>query len=254
VIITSATIDPERFAGHFGEDVPIVEVSGRTYPVEVRYRRDPEAEDFDQVEAIADAVEELLREPDGDILVFLSGEREIRDTADALTGPLRRPRRPAAVRAPVGGRAAARLQAPRHAPRRAGHERRRDVAHRARHPLRRRPGHGAHQPLQRAAQGAAAADRAGLAGVGRPAQGPLRAHVGGASASACTPRRTSLERPRFTDPEILRTSLAAVILQMAAIGLGDIEAFPFLDPPDRRQVRDGIEPARRSSGARRRQR
>src|SRR6185295_13501733 len=90
LIITSATIDPERFARHFG-DAPVVEVSGRTYPVEVRYRpvedeRDP---DRDQTDAIGDAVEELLREPPGDVLVFLSGEREIRDTAEALQGRLR---------------------------------------------------------------------------------------------------------------------------------------------------------------------
>ncbi|NED86236.1 ATP-dependent helicase, partial [Streptomyces sp. SID11233] len=87
VIITSATIDPERFSRHFG-DAPIVEVSGRTYPVEVRYRpllaEDSEEPDRDQTTAIIDAVEELRREPSGDILVFLSGEREIRDTADAL--------------------------------------------------------------------------------------------------------------------------------------------------------------------------
>ncbi len=86
VIVTSATIDPERFSRHF-EDAPIVEVSGRTYQVEVRYR--PPHEDTDQTDAIGDAVEELLRERPGDILVFLSGEREIRDTADALEGRLR---------------------------------------------------------------------------------------------------------------------------------------------------------------------
>jgi len=88
VIITSATIDPERFARHFGEDTPVVEVSGRTYPVEVRYRgEDPDAvTDVDPVDAIGDAVDELLREPPGDVLVFLSGEREIRDAADALAG------------------------------------------------------------------------------------------------------------------------------------------------------------------------
>ena len=86
MIVTSATIDPERFAAHF-DDAPIVEVSGRTYPVEVRYR-EPD-EDTDQTDAIGDAVEELLRERPGDILVFLSGEREIRDTADALEGRLR---------------------------------------------------------------------------------------------------------------------------------------------------------------------
>ena len=94
VIITSATIDPERFAEHFakatGAEVPIVEVSGRSYPVEVRYRPvvdpdDPDADpDRDQLDAIGDAVRELQREGDGDILVFLPGEREIRDTADAL--------------------------------------------------------------------------------------------------------------------------------------------------------------------------
>ena len=86
VIVTSATIDPERFSAHF-DGAPIVEVSGRTYPVEVRYR--PPDEDTDQTDAIGDAVEELLRERPGDILVFLSGEREIRDTADALEGRLR---------------------------------------------------------------------------------------------------------------------------------------------------------------------
>jgi ATP-dependent helicase HrpA len=85
VIVTSATIDPERFAAHFG-DAPIVEVSGRTYPVEVRYR---EPTRTDQTDAIGDAVDELLRERPGDILVFLSGEREIRDTADALDGRVR---------------------------------------------------------------------------------------------------------------------------------------------------------------------
>src|SRR4051812_5236045 len=94
LIITSATIDPRRFAAHFG-DAPVVEVSGRTYPVEVRYRPvvDPDApeadSDRDQIDAIGDAVGELLREKRGDILVFLSGEREIRDTADALRGRFR---------------------------------------------------------------------------------------------------------------------------------------------------------------------
>lgn len=87
VVITSATIDPERFSRHFG-DAPIVEVSGRTYPVEVRYRplleEDSDDSDRDQITAICDAVEELQGEGKGDILVFLSGEREIRDTADAL--------------------------------------------------------------------------------------------------------------------------------------------------------------------------
>src|ERR671916_1477606 len=83
--ITSATIDPQRFSAHFG-DAPVVEVSGRTYPVEVRYR--PVEEEADQADAIGDAVQELHREGPGDVLVFLSGEREIRDTAEALRGRL----------------------------------------------------------------------------------------------------------------------------------------------------------------------
>src|SRR5580700_2286239 len=85
VIITSATIDPERFAAAFS-GAPIVEVSGRTYPVEVRYRPPREGEDADVGQAISDAVDELSAEGPGDILVFLSGEREIRDTADLLSG------------------------------------------------------------------------------------------------------------------------------------------------------------------------
>src|SRR4051794_24696993 len=102
LIITSATIDPQRFAEHFG-DAPVVEVSGRTYPVEVRYRPvvdpdDPSSDpDRDQVDAIGDAAEELMREGRGDILVFLSGEREIRDTADALRGRLRSAKDPVEV-------------------------------------------------------------------------------------------------------------------------------------------------------------
>ena len=180
LIITSATIDPERFSRHFG-GAPIVEVSGRTYPVEVRYRplADPDDPDRDQTDAIGDAVDELLREPAGDVLVFLSGEREIRDTADALAGRLRpRRRHPAALRAALDARAAARVQAARRAPRRARHERRRDVADGAGHPLRGRSRHGADQPLQRAAEGPATADRADLAGLGGPAQGPLRPRRG----------------------------------------------------------------------------
>src|SRR5215213_10216577 len=90
LIITSATIDPQRFSRHFG-DAPVVEVSGRTYPVETRYRPIASDQDLDrdQTDAIGDAVDELLREAPGDVLVFLSGEREIRDTAEALGGRLR---------------------------------------------------------------------------------------------------------------------------------------------------------------------
>ncbi len=236
VIITSATIDPERFAKHF-DDAPIIEVSGRTYPVEVRYR-EPE-EDADQTDAIGDAVDELLREPPGDILVFLSGEREIRDTAEALEGrfnnveilPLFARQSTAAqqrVWKPHKGRrvvlatnvAETSLTVPgiRYVvdPGTA-----RISRYSARLKVQRLP----IEPISQAS----ADQRKGR--CGRVADG---------IAIRLFSEENFDERPRFTDPEILRTSLAAVILQMAAIDLGDIEAFPFLDPPDRRQVRDGI--------------
>ena len=130
VIITSATIDTERFSQHFG-NAPVVEVSGRSFPVEVRYRPiGEEAGDRrDQTQAIGDAVQELMREGPGDILVFLSGEREIRDAAEALTRlDLKGDRAAPAVRAAVGHRPAPRLRPPPRAPDRAGHQRRRDLA------------------------------------------------------------------------------------------------------------------------------
>ena len=174
LIITSATIDPQRFAAHFG-DAPVVEVSGRTYPVEVRYRPWGTRR-RDQTDAIGDAVEELLREPPGDVLVFLSGEREIRDTAEALQGRLRPDVEILPLYARLSNARAAAACSSRSGARRdrARDERRGDVADRARDPLRGRSRHRPDQPLQRAAEGPAAADRAGLAGVGRPAQGPLR--------------------------------------------------------------------------------
>ena len=147
-------------------------MSGRTYPVEVRYR-EPE-EDADQTDAIGDAVDELLREPPGrHPRVPVRRARDPRHRGGAR-GPLQQRRDPAAVRAPVHGRAATRVEAAQGPARRARHQRGRDVADRARHPLRRGPRHGPHLPLQRASEGAAAADRADLAGLRRPAQGPLR--------------------------------------------------------------------------------
>ena len=182
---------PRALRRHFG-DAPVVEVSGRTYPVEVRYRPVEDA-DRDQADAIGDAVDELLREGPGDVLVFLSGEREIRDTADALRGRLGAPtsrscRSTRGCRPPSSSASSSRTRGRRVVLATNVAETSLTVPG---HPLRRRPGHGADQPLQRAAEGPAAADRADLAGVGRPAQGPLRAHVATASASASTPRRTS---------------------------------------------------------------
>ncbi len=183
VVITSATIDPERFSKHFN-DAPIINVSGRSYPVEMRYRAvllDEEDETaVDEQEAILAAVDELWREQSGDILVFLSGEREIRETAESL-----RKHHPTALRsvaavfAPGAGRAATRVQAIGPAAHRARHQRGRDLADRARHPRRHRHRRGAHQPLQPSQPAAAPAHREDLAGVRQPALGPLRSRGSG---------------------------------------------------------------------------
>ena len=193
VIITSATIDPRALRRHFG-DAPVVEVSGRTYPVEVRYRplADADDPDRDQTDAIGDAVEELLREREGDVLVFLCGEREIRDTAEALGGRLRADIDILPLYARLSTREQQRVFKP-HGGRRVVLAT--NVAETSltvpgiRYVV--DPGHGADQPLQRAAEGPAAADRADLAGLGRPAQGPLRARRRRHLRSGSTPRRTS---------------------------------------------------------------
>ena len=179
VIITSATIDPDRFSKHFG-DAPVVEVSGRTYPVEVRYRPladpdEPGDEPQDQIQGILDAVAELRRDGPGDILVFLSGEREIRDTADALSDADGLEVLPLYARLSAAEQHRV-FQAALTPPRRAGHQRGRDLAHGPRHPLRDRSRHRADLPVQPPDQGAAAAHRAHLAGVGQPAHRPLRPH------------------------------------------------------------------------------
>jgi ATP-dependent helicase HrpA len=253
LVITSATIDPQRFSAHFG-DAPIVEVSGRTYPVEVRYRPlaiEPEdddedgagdgpAADRDPTEAIGDAVDELLREGPGDVLVFLSGEREIRDTADALTGRLPGDVEVLPLYARLSNDEQNRVFR--------AHDRRRVVlatnvaetsvtvpgiryvvdpgtARISRYSARLKVQRLPIEPISQAS----ADQRKGR--CGRTADGICIRLYSEEDFAA---------RPRFTDPEILRTSLAAVILQMAAQGLGDIEAFGFLDPPDRRQIRDGV--------------
>ena len=238
VIITSATIDPERFSRHF-EGAPIVEVSGRTYPVEVRYRPVEDA-DRDQEDAIADAVEELQREGPGDVLVFLSGEREIRDAADVLRGRLG----PTTDVLPLYARLSASEQQRVFKP----HAKRRVVlatnvaetsltvpgvryvidtgtARISRYSARLKV---QRLPIEPVSQ-ASADQRKGRSGRTSPG-----------IAIRLYDEEDFDARPRYTDPEILRTNLASVILQMAAIGLGQMEDFPFLDPPDRRQVRDGV--------------
>ena len=260
VIVTSATIEPERFARHFN-GAPIVEVSGRTYPVEIRYRPlevpvateagdDPDDPDHeivrtetrDPTEAIVDAIGELEAEPPGDVLVFLSGEREIRDTADALRGLVDQGTEVLPLYARLSTAEQQKVFTPSTARRRivlatnvaetsltvpgiryvvdpgtariSRYSRRTKVQ---RLPI---------EPISQAS----AAQRAGRSG--RTAPGVcIRLYAESDFES----------RPRYTDPEILRTNLAAVILQMAALKLGDIEDFPFLDPPDARSIRDGVQ-------------
>lgn len=261
VIITSATIDPERFAEHFsgfggpspdgrGGRAPIVEVSGRTYPVEVRYRPvadpdDPSADpDRDQVQAIVDAVDELGREDPGDVLVFLSGEREIRDTADALTKHFTRQRGATEV-LPLYARLSSAEQ------------------HRVFQPHRGRrvvlatnvaetsltvpgikyvvdPGTARISRYSHRLK----VQRLPIEPVSQASANQRKGRCGRVSDGVCI-RLYSEEdfesRPEFTEPEILRTNLASVILQMTALGLGDIAAFPFVEPPDRRNVKAGVD-------------
>lgn len=250
VVITSATIDVERFAAHF--DAPVVEVSGRTYPVEVRYRpllelpeddEDGEPVQRDQTEAIVDAVRELSAEGPGDVLVFLPGEREIRDTADAFDA-LRSDRLEIV---PLYSRLSAADQ----------------------HKV-----FSSHSSLVRRVVLATNVAETSLTvpgiryvvdtGVARISRYSVRTKVqrlpiepiSQASANQRSGRCGRVSegiairlyseedfeaRPEFTDPEILRTNLASVILQMASLRLGDIARFPFVEPPDRRNVKAGLD-------------
>ncbi|MFL6094796.1 MAG: ATP-dependent RNA helicase HrpA, partial [Blastococcus sp.] len=249
LVITSATIDVERVAAHFS-GAPVVEVSGRTYPVEVRYRPvvDPDAEegdpgsdpDRDQVTAILDAVDELVAEGPGDILVFLAGEREIRDTQDALA---ERDLRNTEI-VPLYSRLSA---ADQHKIFTAHSGRRIVLATNVAETSLTVPGiryvidpgtarisRYSHRtkvqrlPIEPVSQ-ASARQRSGRSGRTSP----------GIAIRLYTEADFEA-RPEFTDPEILRTNLASVLLQMASLDLGDIAEFPFVDPPDRRAVADGV--------------
>ncbi|MFI5884927.1 ATP-dependent RNA helicase HrpA [Streptomyces sp. NPDC051554] len=244
VVITSATIDPERFSRHFGE-APIIEVSGRTYPVEVRYRPlledESEDSDRDQITAICDAVEELQGEGKGDILVFLSGEREIRDTADALTKKNYRFTEVLPLYARLSHAEQHRVFQ-QHTGRRIvlatnvaetsltvpgikyvidpGFARISRYSHRTK------------------------VQRLPIEAVSQASANQRKGRCGRTSDGICIRLYSEddfLARPEFTDAEILRTNLASVILQMTAAGLGEIEKFPFIDPPDHRNIRDGVQ-------------
>src|SRR6266571_2068181 len=286
VIITSATIDPERLSRHFGGaeaskhsaggeaskhsagaestersrggesaghrgDAPVIEVSGRAYPVETRYRPladpcDPVKEPKDQVQGISDAVAELIAEGPGDILVFLSGEWEIRDAADALAD------RDDIDVLPLYARLSAAEQ---HRVFAGGDTRKQGQPHRRRVVLATNvaetsltvpgiryvvdPGTAR---ISRYSQ-RTKVQRLPIEPVSQASANQRKGRCGRTSDGVCI-RLYSEEdfasRPEFTDPEILRTNLASVILQMAALDLGEMADFPFVDPPDSRNVADGV--------------
>ncbi|WP_432195923.1 ATP-dependent RNA helicase HrpA [Streptomyces sp. bgisy027] len=244
VVITSATIDPERFSRHFG-DAPIVEVSGRTYPVEVRYRplleEDSEDADRDQITAICDAVEELQGEGKGDILVFLSGEREIRDTADAL---VKRNYRFTEV-LPLYARLS---HAEQHRVFQQHTGRRIVLATNVAETSLTVPGikYVIDPGFARISRYShrTKVQRLPIEPVSQASANQRKGRCGRTSDGICIRLYSEddfVARPEFTDAEILRTNLASVILQMTAAGLGDIEKFPFIDPPDHRNIRDGVQ-------------
>ncbi|RDE71475.1 ATP-dependent RNA helicase HrpA [Aggregatibacter segnis] len=239
VIITSATIDVERFSKHFN-NAPIIEVSGRTYPVEVRYRAVAEEDDQDQLQGILNAVDELQAEGRGDILIFMNGEREIRDTAEAL----QKQNLKHTEILPLFARLSAQEQ------------------NKIFHP----------SGLNRIVLATNVAEtsltvpgikyvidpgtarisrysyrtkvqRLPIEPISQASANQRKGRCGRVSEGICI-RLYSEEdfnnRPEFTDPEILRTNLASVILQMTALGLDDIEAFPFVDAPDKRHIQDGV--------------
>ncbi|WP_336923970.1 ATP-dependent RNA helicase HrpA [Aquipuribacter sp. SD81] len=247
LVITSATIDPQKFADHFG-GAPVVEVSGRTYPVEIRYRpysgdeADP-ADDRDEPQAVVDAVTELLTEGDGDVLVFCSGEREIREAVDALRAQLAGSVVGLEV-LPLYARLSAADQHRIFAP----HAGTRVVvstnvaetsltvpgiryvvdtglARISRYSVRTKVQRLPVEPISQAS----ATQRAGRSG--RLAPGVAIRLYGEADHDA---------RPEFTEPEVRRTNLASVLLQLTSLGIDDVEELDWLDPPDPRQVKDGL--------------
>ena len=308
LIVTSATIDPEKFSRHFG-GAPVVEVSGRTYPVEIRYRPygmdesgegetadgdvaddgvvddgvgDVEGADgtaatggsarpgsvsgstrktaydvvrgptptgrdaLDQVGAIIGAVDELLPAGDGDILVFLSGEREITDTADAVRAHLKaRGFHAATIEVlPLYGRLSMADQHRVFAP---SGRRRIVLATNVAETSLTVPGiryvidPGTARISRYSSR--TKVQRLPIEKISRASAGQRAGRCGRVADGICIRLYSESDfdaRPEFTDPEIARTSLASVILRMAALGLGDVESFPFLEPPDTKQITDGI--------------
>lgn len=246
VIITSATIDAERFSQHFN-GAPVLEVSGRTYPVEILYRplheTDEDEAEIELTDAIVDAADELARYGDGDILVFLPGEREIREAAEALRkSPLRRHDEILPLFARLSAAEQHKIFHP------GGTKRRIVLATNVAETSLTVPGikYVIDTGLARVKRYSARAKVEQLH-VEKISQAAARQRAGRCGrVSAGVAVRLYAEddfnsRPEFTDPEIVRSNLAAVILRMAALKLGDVAAFPFLEAPDQRYINDGFQ-------------
>ncbi|MFQ5508459.1 MAG: ATP-dependent RNA helicase HrpA [Leptospirillia bacterium] len=247
VVITSATIDTARFAEHF--NAPVIEVSGRTYPVETRYRPpqdpDPDSRTQDPNAALLAAVDEAATEgkgrDNGDILVFLPGERDIREAAEAL----RKHHPPETEILPLYARLSGAEQARVFSP---GHRRRIVLATNVAETSLTVPriGYVVDTGLARISRYSprAKVQRLPIEKISRASANQRQGRCGRVADGVCIRlygEDDYLGRPEFTEPEIRRTNLAAVILRMLSLGLGDIAEFPFLDPPDRKQIADGFE-------------
>lgn len=242
VIITSATIDPERFSKHFNQ-APIIEVSGRTYPVEVRYRPisgDALDSDKDMTEGIIDAIDELSRESAGDILIFMSGEREIRDTAEALNKLQLRHTEVLPLFARLSNSEQNRIFQP--------HTGRRIIlATNVAETSLTVPGikyviDTGYARISRYSY-RTKVQRLPIEPISQASADQRKGRCGRVSDGICIRLYSEddfISRVQFTDPEILRTNLASVILQMTSIGLGDISGFPFVQAPDKRNIQDGV--------------
>ena len=246
VIITSATIDAERFSQHFN-GAPVLEVSGRTYPVEILYRpltsKDEDDAEVELTDAIVDAADELARHGEGDILVFLPGEREIREAAEALRkSTLRRNDEILPLFARLSHAEQHKIFHP------SGVKRRIVLATNVAETSLTVPGikYVIDTGLARVKRYSARAkvEQLHVEKISQAAARQRSGRCGRVSAGVCI-RLFSEEdfnsRPEFTDPEIVRSNLAAVILRMAALKLGDVAAFPFLEMPDSRYINDGFQ-------------
>ncbi|OTQ25590.1 ATP-dependent RNA helicase HrpA [Gilliamella apicola] len=242
VIITSATIDVERFSNHFNQ-APIIEVSGRTYPVEVRYRPpifNEEDDTNNDFQPILDAIEELSAESFGDILIFLTGEREIRDVADILNKLELRHTDILPLYARLSATEQNRIFQ--------SHSKRRIIlATNVAETSLTVPGikYVIDPGLARISRYSyrTKVQRLPIEPISQASANQRKGRCGRTSDGICIrlyDEKDFLSRPEFTDPEILRTNLASVILQMTSLGLGNIAAFPFVEAPDSRYIRDGI--------------